>query len=82
MNEFDPEVWIPKFIKDCYMDNLKLGRKEWSTFSEQIEEAVYAVTPIFMDYETWMLYTDENREKMRRMWGRYSYKQAKKFIGR
>lgn len=80
MSEFDPEIWIPQFIKNCYIESLKLGRRDWSTFPEQIEETVYAVTPVFMDYKTWMLYKEKDREKMRKMWGKYSYKQAKKFI--
>jgi hypothetical protein len=78
---FTPEIWIDTFIKDCYMDYLKLGCKDWSLFPDRIAETVYAVTPIFTDFETWMLYTDEARDKLRRMWSKYSYKKAKKFIG-
>jgi hypothetical protein len=81
MPEFDPEIWIPEFIKLCYTDDLKKGNRNWSNFPDRIAETVYAVTPMLMDYETWMLYTDENREKMRTMWSKYAYKKAKKFVG-
>jgi hypothetical protein len=80
-DEFTPEIFISKFISTCYMDDFSLGNRDWKDFPSKIEEAIYAITPLFIDYPTWMSYTDRDREKMRGMWSKYSYKKAKNFLG-
>jgi hypothetical protein len=79
LEEFIPEVWIEAFIKQCYFDarGVDLDR-----LCEMCSEVVYEITPIFIDYEIWMAYSDADRLKMRKMWSRYTYKLAHKLLGR